>query len=65
MPFIVLVSDATGTILSTREGDESERDALISAALDEVSAHIINRVVNSLPDNVKSPLTVKWGDSDA
>ena len=65
MPFFVRISDATRKVLIETQGDPTDQDTMIAKALEDVSRRIIDRTINSLANDVQSPLTVAWGDAEA
>lgn len=64
MPLFVQITDASGKVLSRVEGDADQRKQLDDQARQEVTKHIINRIFNSLPEDIVQPLTVSWGETD-
>ena len=60
----VQIKDATGRILCRDEGPREELRDLQAKAKDAVTKHIMSRVLKSLPDDIKQPLTVEWGEED-
>ena len=63
MPFFVWITDGNGSVLSREECEPADR-GVAQAALERIRDYMIGQVITSGTSDIKSPLTVHWGEAD-
>ena len=65
MAFIFQAKDRTGRVLIGVEGRQEDLEAMLTDVQRSLTKYIMDRVMQSLPDDIVQPVSFSWGESDA